>query len=74
MIDRDFQPGGRIKNQLKDLDNILETAALNGVQMPLTAEVRNLFRSLSASYGDHLDHSALILQIEAMAANSPQAR
>jgi 2-hydroxy-3-oxopropionate reductase len=66
MIDRNFEPGGRIKNQLKDLNTILETAQLNGVEMPLTNEVRNLFRSLQASRGDDLDHSALILQIEAM--------
>jgi 2-hydroxy-3-oxopropionate reductase len=67
MIDRDFKPGGRIKNQIKDLDTILETASSYGVAMPLTAKVRDLFGSLQASHGEDLDHSALILQIEAMA-------
>ena len=66
MIDRTFEPGGRIKNQLKDLATIFETAARYGIEMPLTWKVCDLFRQLRASHGEELDHSALILQIEAM--------
>jgi 2-hydroxy-3-oxopropionate reductase len=66
MIDRVFEPGGRIKSQLKDLRTILETAADYGVAMPLTTAVHDLFLALRQSLGDDLDHSALILQIEAL--------
>ena len=66
MIRRNFTPGGRIKNQLKDLDTILAVAATHGVQMPLTTRTRELFAALRDRHGDELDHSALVLQIEAM--------
>lgn len=66
MIRRDFAPGGHIKNQIKDLDTILATAAHYGVSMPLTARIRELFVTLRHTHGEKLDHSAIILQIEKM--------
>jgi 2-hydroxy-3-oxopropionate reductase len=66
MIRRDFAPGGQIKNQIKDLDTILATAARHGVFMPLTSRIRELFVDLSSTHGQSLDHSAIILQIEKM--------
>jgi 2-hydroxy-3-oxopropionate reductase len=66
MIRRDFTPGGHIKNQIKDLDTILATAARHGVSMPLTARIRELFVALRDTHGENLDHSAIILQIEKM--------
>jgi 2-hydroxy-3-oxopropionate reductase len=66
MIDRNFVPGGLIKNQIKDLQAALEVAGKLGLQLPLTERVCALFVGLAQSGKEELDHSALILQIEAM--------
>jgi 2-hydroxy-3-oxopropionate reductase len=66
MIDRNFVPGGFIKNQIKDLKAALEAAAKLGLKLPLTDRVCELFVALARSGKEELDHSALILQIEAM--------
>jgi len=65
MIDRNFVPGGAVRNQLKDLDAVLEVARKVGVHLPLTERVRELFAALAKSGKAELDHSALILQVEA---------
>jgi 2-hydroxy-3-oxopropionate reductase len=66
MIDRNFVPGGFIKNQIKDLNAALKVAGDLGVQLPLTKRVCSLFTTLAKSGKEELDHSALVLQIEAM--------
>jgi 2-hydroxy-3-oxopropionate reductase len=66
MIDRKFVPGGFIKNQIKDLKAALEVAGNLGLQLPLTTRVCELFIALAETGKEELDHSALILQIEAM--------
>ena len=65
MIDRNFVPGGMVKNQLKDLDAVMQFATDLGVRLPLTESVRALFAHLAASGKQDLDHSALILEVEA---------
>jgi 2-hydroxy-3-oxopropionate reductase len=66
MIERNFAPGGLIKNQVKDLDAALEVANRLGVTLPLTQQVRQLFVDLAESGKEMLDHSALILRLEAL--------
>ena len=67
MIERDFQPGGPVHIQVKDLDTILATAAEQGLHLPLVEDVRKRFAELRDSLGGAmLDHSALLLQLEAM--------
>jgi 2-hydroxy-3-oxopropionate reductase len=66
MIERNFVPGGFIKNQIKDLQVALEVAGKLGLQLPLTERVCELFVALAKTGKEELDHSALILQIEAM--------
>jgi 2-hydroxy-3-oxopropionate reductase len=67
MIERDFQPGGPVHLQVKDLDTILATAAEEGVTLPLVSDVRARFTQLRDELGGAmLDHSALLLQLEAM--------
>jgi 2-hydroxy-3-oxopropionate reductase len=66
MIDRNFVPGGMVKNQLKDLDAVMQVANDLGVRLPLTERVSELFAALARSGKEELDHSALILQIEEM--------
>jgi 2-hydroxy-3-oxopropionate reductase len=66
MIDRNFEPGGMVKTQLKDLDAVIETAQRLGLQLPLTFRVRQLFAELVDAGHGNLDHSALILRLESM--------
>jgi len=66
MVDRNFVPGGLVKHQLKDLNAALKVASDLGVRLPLTERVRQLFQALADSGKEGLDHSALILEIEAM--------
>ncbi|NIP94228.1 MAG: NAD(P)-dependent oxidoreductase [Akkermansiaceae bacterium] len=65
IIERDFEPGGPVRNQIKDLDNALAAAAECGVDLPVTSLVQELFRGLAGREGGtELDHSALILELE----------
>lgn len=60
----DFEPGGKVASQHKDLGIILETAREFGVVMPATAVCDQLYASLVARGMSDLDHSALIKAIE----------
>src|SRR5271157_222320 len=74
MIERNFAPGGIIKNQIKDLNAALETASRLGVTLPLTQTVRQLFVDLAESGNEMLDHSALILRLEALSAETKRSQ
>jgi 2-hydroxy-3-oxopropionate reductase len=68
MIERDFAPGGMVSTQVKDLDTALDAARDAGVTLPLTKDARDRFAHLrDAMDGGALDHSALLLQLEALA-------
>ncbi len=69
MIERRFEPGGTMTNQIKDLDAALDVAGSLGAAMPLTTRARELFADYAqadsgARAGD--DHSALVRHIEAL--------
>jgi 2-hydroxy-3-oxopropionate reductase len=64
MIEGNFEPGGTVKNQIKDLNAVLEVAAKLKLELPLTKRVHGLFSDLAANGGELLDHSALYLQLE----------
>ncbi len=67
MIDRNWRPGGASVNQLKDLDNVLQAADEAGVELPLTRNVRDRYHQMVNEMGlEGHDHSALLLQLEAM--------
>lgn len=66
MITGNFQPGGTIATQVKDLRNILDEAAALDLDLPFIRLAYDLFRQ-SAERGDGaLDHSALYRQLAAM--------
>ena len=67
MIEGNFEPGGTVKNQIKDLNAVLEVAARLKLELPLTRRVHGLFEDLAASGGEMLDHSALYLQLTRLA-------
>ena len=67
MIAHQFQPGFRTDLHRKDLNIALSAARENGVAVPVTAVVSQLFETLAAADGGSLDHSALLTVYEALA-------
>ena len=63
MLDRSFVPGGQIKTQAKDMDNILAAAHGAGVQLPVSELVTELYHSILAAH-PNADQSAALLAIE----------
>jgi 2-hydroxy-3-oxopropionate reductase len=65
MLDRNFMPGGQIKSQAKDMDNILLAAAAAQLELPLAQLVTEHYRSLLSSV-PQADQSAVLLALERM--------
>lgn len=63
MLERNFLPGGQVKSQAKDLDNVLLAAASAGISLPLTAQVTEHYHSLLAMQ-PCADQSAIMLDLE----------
>lgn len=63
MLDRNFLPGGQVKSQTKDMENILIAAAAADIRLPITELVTERYRSI---LGDlpHADQSAALLALE----------
>ncbi|WGF87243.1 NAD(P)-dependent oxidoreductase [Marinivivus vitaminiproducens] len=69
MLDRDFVPGGAIRNQLKDLDTALAAASNAKLKLPMLEVVRAAFAGLKDTGAAGYDHSALLLWLEQL--NAP---
>jgi len=67
MIGRSFDPGFRIRLHQKDLNLALQTARNLGLSLPNTATAQELFNAVAAHGGSELDHSAMVLALEALA-------
>ena len=67
MIDRSFQPGGRIELHRKDLGLALTEAERLEVATPLTSACRDLMDACAAQGGAGWDHSALVRAYELFA-------
>jgi 2-hydroxy-3-oxopropionate reductase len=63
MLDRNFMPGGQVKSQLKDLQNVLVAAADAGVVLPVAALVTEHYRSIVDDF-PAADQSAALLALE----------
>jgi 2-hydroxy-3-oxopropionate reductase len=64
MIQRDFEPGGPVSDQIKDLDTILDVASGFGIDLPISKQVRQMYLNVQKHEGGRLDHSALLLELE----------
>jgi 2-hydroxy-3-oxopropionate reductase len=60
MLERNFVPGGTVKNQIKDLDAALAMARESNIELPLLEQTRERFDKLASAGGAALDHSAII--------------
>ncbi len=63
MLDRNFMPGGQVKSQTKDLENVLIAAAAAGVILPVTELVTERYRSI-LNLIPKADQSAALLALE----------
>jgi 2-hydroxy-3-oxopropionate reductase len=64
MLQRNFQPGFKIKLHRKDLSIVLNTARELGLALPTSAGVAELMNAAIANGGAELDHSALVTMLE----------
>jgi 2-hydroxy-3-oxopropionate reductase len=64
MIDRDFQPGFKVRLHQKDLHIVMETAYQMGLALPGSALVAQNMNALMGSGEGELDSSALVKVIE----------
>ncbi len=67
MLERNFEPGGKVRLHQKDTENALSSAEEYGVSLPGTALVAQMWKTLAAQGKDELDHSALVIILEEMA-------
>lgn len=65
MLDRNFLPGGQVKSQAKDLENVLIAAAAAGVRLPVTELVTQTYRSILGVV-PNADQSAALLALECL--------
>jgi len=63
MLERNFLPGGQVKSQFKDLENVLIAAADAGLRLPVTELVTAHYQSLMSST-PQADQSAVLLALE----------
>jgi 2-hydroxy-3-oxopropionate reductase len=68
MLNRTFNPGFRIRLHQKDLNLALSSAKEMDMALPNTAIAQQMFSAVAANGGLDLDHSALVLAIEMLAA------
>lgn len=63
-LHEDFSEGGSAKNQLKDLGFIAQAAEANGLSLPTTSAVTDLFARMVADGLGELDHTGVYLTIK----------
>ena len=64
ILERNFKPGGRCSTQLKDMNNIIETAKNYNIHLPLSEKINKLYDLIVKEGKSNLDHSALYLLIK----------
>lgn len=65
MLERNFIPGGQVKSQAKDMDNILAAAKDAGLQLPVTSLVTDLYHHIQETFA-HADQAAALLALETL--------
>jgi 2-hydroxy-3-oxopropionate reductase len=74
ILKRELHPGFKASMQYKDLNIVAETARVEGVPMPVTAVVRELYAAMLADGHGGLDNSALVTVLEKMAGVEVRAK
>ncbi len=61
ILENNFKPGGRCSTQLKDMKNIIETAKIYNIHLPLSEKIKKLYDLIVKDGKSNFDHSALYL-------------
>ena len=64
ILNRDFEPGGKMSINYKDIGNVMATAKEYDVSMPLTAQLYEIMRSMKALGGPDEDHASIVRHFE----------
>ncbi|GLI50887.1 2-hydroxy-3-oxopropionate reductase [Tepidanaerobacter syntrophicus] len=67
IVKRNYQPGGPISINAKDLQNVIDAGKEINAPLPLTTQVLEMFRSLIAHGHERTDHSGLVIYYEKLA-------
>ncbi|AHN22505.1 MULTISPECIES: 2-hydroxy-3-oxopropionate reductase [Lysinibacillus] len=67
ILNRNFQAGGRVDINLKDIKNVMNTAHELAVPLPLSAQLLEIFYSLKADGKERLDHASIVQHYEKLA-------
>ena len=59
MIKNDFKPRGKNFSQLKDMNNILDCAKSNNLELPLSKIIKKMYNNLVKKGLGNYDHSSL---------------
>jgi 3-hydroxyisobutyrate dehydrogenase-like beta-hydroxyacid dehydrogenase len=63
MLERNFIPGGQVKSQAKDMENVLRAAQAASLQLPVTQLVTAIYRSILETL-PNADQAAALLALE----------
>jgi 2-hydroxy-3-oxopropionate reductase len=69
ILENNFKPGGRCSTQLKDMKNIIETAKIYNVRLPLSEKIKKFYAQMVKNGKSNLDHSALYLLLKKLKRN-----
>ena len=64
ILEKNFKAGGKCSTQLKDMNNIIETAKNFNISLPLSEKIKKFYKKLVEEGKSTLDHSALYLFIK----------
>ncbi len=64
MLQRDFEPGGKARFNLKDVAALAELSATTGIALPVFDAAAGYIRTLVDAGGGDLDHSAIVTVVE----------
>ena len=64
ILEKNFEAGGRCSTQLKDMNNIIETAKNHKIHLPLSEKIKKLYEKIVEEGKSNLDHSALYLLLK----------
>ena len=64
ILENNFKPGGKCSTQLKDMNNIVETAKTYNVYLPLSEQIEKFYDLMVKDGKSDLDHSALYLLLK----------
>ena len=64
ILENNFKPGGKCSTQLKDMENIIETARDSNIHLPISNKIKKLYAQIVKQGKSNLDHSALYLLLK----------